>query len=96
VRESVARHANIVWRFAGEGPLKDAVVDAARAGRKFEYRGQLSQREVIEAYREADVFRLPSFAVHGWEELFGIALIEALGAMCRRDRCGLRTAVAAS
>ena len=40
------------------------------------------QKELVEEYQTADIFVLNSFKVDGWEELFGISLVEAMA-------CGL-------
>ena len=40
------------------------------------------QRELVREYQAADLFVLNSFKVDGWEELFGISLVEAMA-------CGL-------
>jgi len=41
--------------------------------------GQISdEKKLNEIYNKADLFVLPSFKYNGWEELFGIVLIEAM------------------
>jgi glycosyltransferase involved in cell wall biosynthesis len=65
--------------FVGDGPLAPQVSSAARANELVEYFGFVSDDDrLADIYASADVFTLPSYRVAGWEELFGIVVIEAL------------------
>ena len=72
----------IEWWFAGTGPLEADLAKEARAGVPIRHLGYLSREDLADAYRSSDVLVLPSVSRPGWEELFGIALIEAFA-------CGL-------
>ena len=67
----------IEWWFAGEGPLEQELAGAARSGVPIKLLGYLGRTELAEAYRRSDMLVLPSVSRPGWEELFGIAVIEA-------------------
>ena len=72
----------VTFRFVGDGPLADDVAAAARSDR-VEYAGYVSDDERLASlYATSDALALPSYAVPGWEELFGIVVIEAMA-------CGL-------
>lgn len=63
----------------GDGPEMRNVEDREGVVCK----GHLSdQKDLVREYQTADIFVLNSFKVEGWEELFGIALVEAMA-------CGL-------
>jgi len=69
--------------FVGDGPLAEDVSTLAEARESVEYFGYVADdQELADIYASADVFTLPSYRVEGWEELFGIVVIEALA-------CGL-------
>lgn len=63
----------VEFRVAGRGPLADEV----RGCEAVTYVGFLGTERLAAEYASADVFCLPSFRVPGWEELFGIVVIEA-------------------
>ena len=70
---------NVEYWFVGEGPLSNELLRLARSGYPIEYFGYVSDRSrLAEIYRSADIFVLPSRQSGKWEELFGIALIEAM------------------
>jgi glycosyltransferase involved in cell wall biosynthesis len=72
----------VTFRFVGDGPLADDVAAAAR-GDRIEYMGYVGDDERLASlYATSDALALPSYAVPGWEELFGIVVIEA-------QACGL-------
>lgn len=72
----------VIFRFVGDGPLADDVSAAAQSDR-VEYAGYVSDDERLASlYATSDAFALPSYAVPGWQELFGIVVIEAMA-------CGL-------
>jgi glycosyltransferase involved in cell wall biosynthesis len=65
--------------FVGEGPRSETVARLATDVDTVEYFGFVSETtRLANIYASADVFTLPSYRVEGWEELFGIVVIEAL------------------
>lgn len=62
----------------GDGPLGDEVREEAK-GANVTYRGFLDATELSTLLRVSDVLVMPSKRRPGWEELFGIAIIEAFG-----------------
>ena len=86
-RKGVAELINVItswdgpdtefW-FVGDGSLSDAVSELATSSNRVKYFGFVSDEQRLAAlYANADVFTLPSYRVDGWEELFGIVIIEA-------------------
>jgi glycosyltransferase involved in cell wall biosynthesis len=72
------RGPETTFRFVGDGPMASAV-EAAATEHPIEYTGYVGEeRRLASLYATADVLVLPSYAVDGWEELFGIVVIEAL------------------
>jgi glycosyltransferase involved in cell wall biosynthesis len=68
------------FRFVGDGPLAEEV-SAAAATNEVVYEGYVSDESRLAAlYAAADVLVLPSYEVKGWQELFGIVIIEAMAA----------------
>lgn len=63
----------VEFRVAGQGPLADDVRECGDVT----YVGFLDPDRLAAEYAAADVFCLPSYRVPGWEELFGIVVIEA-------------------
>ena len=70
-------HPDIEWWVAGRGPLEVELARAAGAGVPIKQLGYLNRRELASVYRSSDLLVLPSMSRPGWEELFGIVLIEA-------------------
>lgn len=69
--------------FVGDGPLKTQVSSLAASNERVEYFGYVADEDrLADLYASSDIFTLPSYRVEGWEELFGIVVIEALA-------CGL-------
>ena len=68
---------DVEWWFVGDGPMKKQVAAASAAGIGVLALGQMEADRLAETYRNADVLVLPSISRPGWEELFGIVLIEA-------------------
>ena len=67
----------VCFRFVGDGPLASVVREAATTD-CVDYEGYVgNEKRLASLYATSDVFVLPSFAVDGWEELFGIVVIEA-------------------
>jgi glycosyltransferase involved in cell wall biosynthesis len=67
------RDRGVDVRFAGAGPLASTVTETPGATRL----GFLDRETLAEEYAAADVVVLPSHRADGWEELFGIVVIEA-------------------
>jgi glycosyltransferase involved in cell wall biosynthesis len=78
----------------GDGDLRDEVVRLASVGR-VRYEGKVRDRTVLaNIYRNNDFLIVPSIRVSGWEELFGMVIIEALAAglvVISTDHIGPRT-----
>ena len=70
--------------FVGDGELAAHVKTAADQTSNIRYLGFLKGDALRQAYQQADVLMLPSQRTPGWEELFGIAIVEAFacGATC--------------
>lgn len=62
------------FRFAGEGPLASNINDCRGATAL----GYLDLDTLANEYARADLLALPSYRVDGWEELFGVVVVEAL------------------
>jgi glycosyltransferase involved in cell wall biosynthesis len=62
---------------AGSGVLRTLVEQAVTQG-QVEYRGTLKGSALAETYREMDFLLLPSLRTAGWEEAFGMVVIEAM------------------
>ena len=73
------KYPHLRLAIVGAGPLGANIRDR----RGIVCRGHVAdQEELVGAYRSADIFVLNSFKVEGWEELFGLSLVEAMA-------CGL-------
>jgi len=66
------------YEFKVAGPL----IDNISLPGSVEYLGVLSRKGVIEYLNSVDVLLVPSRKMRGWEELFGIVIIEALKLNC--------------
>lgn len=65
----------------GSGPGKDRVarlIDRLKLDAIVKFTDGLPYDRMIEAYRAADVFALPSIAADTWQEQFGMSLMEAM------------------
>lgn len=70
---------DVEFWFVGKGPLLNDISELADESNQVRYFGYVSDEQSLAAiYASADIFTLPSYRVDGWEELFGIVLIEAL------------------
>jgi glycosyltransferase involved in cell wall biosynthesis len=68
-------------QIVGEGPGRDRIerlISDTGVGGQCTFSGTYPYNEMPEVYRAADCFVLPSIAVPGWQEQFGMSLIEAL------------------
>lgn len=84
ILDTAISRPNIDWKFAGEGPLSVTVEAAAKKHAHIQNLGFLGGDDLSRAYQETHVLIQPSIRTPGWEELFGIAIIEAMacGATC--------------
>jgi glycosyltransferase involved in cell wall biosynthesis len=76
-REVSRNNINITWTFAGAGRLEASLKAAKDEGLPIRLLGHITGQKLLNAYQEADIFILPSYSIRGWEELFGISIIEA-------------------
>ena len=82
--------ARVVFWLAGDGPERDNIEAAVqRSGLQHRARclGRISEEELIELYRRAQLFIMPNIVVPGDMEGFGIVMLEA-------GACGLPTLAA--
>ncbi len=64
--------------FVGDGNLKKAIQTLAKQSNVRYFGYVTDQKRLAEIFRHADLLVLPSRRTEGWEELFGITLIEAM------------------
>ncbi|AWS77499.1 glycosyltransferase [Enterobacter hormaechei] len=63
----------------GKGTMLDEVIQKACECDNVKYKGFINnKKDIADLLRKSDILLLPSLRVPGWEELFGIALIEAM------------------
>ncbi len=68
---------NIPFVFVGNGSAVPLIQEYSLEN--VSYLGEIRDREKLaQLFRESSVFVLNSYAIHGWEELYGIVLLEAL------------------
>jgi len=80
--KKIKRHRkDIEFWFVGQGPLK-RYLNKLKKQLPIRYFDYIENMILPKVYQEADMLVLPSKRKRGWEELFGIVLIEALS-------CGL-------
>jgi len=80
----------VVFWLAGDGPERDnieAAIERAGLQRRVRRLGRISEAELIELYRRAQLFIMPNIVVPGDMEGFGIVMLEA-------GACGLPTLAA--
>ena len=71
--------AELEITFVGEGPHAQSVEDFSREFPLVKYVGPERDRErLAELYRSSHLLLLPSQKVEGWQELFGLVVIEAM------------------
>ncbi|GEA82058.1 glycosyltransferase [Cellulomonas uda] len=79
----------------GDGPLREACAEAASTDDRVRYLGRVRERAVLaRLMAEHDVLVLLSQRREGWEELFGIVIVEAIAAgmgVLTSDHIGPRT-----
>jgi glycosyltransferase involved in cell wall biosynthesis len=69
-----------VVQFVGQGP-QSHILNEYNGSVDVEYLGYIDDEDKLaELYASADIHVLPSYAHNGWEELFGIVIIEAMAA----------------
>lgn len=67
--------------FVGRGEERNTILELARKygiERNIILTGNIKYRDMKRFYRLADIFVLPSIPVEGWEEQFGMSLVEAM------------------
>ncbi|MRH41303.1 glycosyltransferase [Aquibacillus halophilus] len=72
---------DIDWWFVGEGDeeLKKQIRKLEAGQDNVKYFGSIKdQNKLAELYRSSQILLLPSYKTKGWEELFGIVIIEAM------------------
>ncbi|EHV2462731.1 TPA: glycosyltransferase family 4 protein, partial [Escherichia coli] len=79
----VGERPNIDFCFIGSGQEVSKIKELSYEFDNLEYAGYLKNKIEIADYLNAtDVLIMPSIKIDGWEELFGIALIEAMACGC--------------
>ena len=73
------KYPNLELSIVGEGPELRNMKDKNRISCK----GYVAEeKDLVKEYQSSDIFALNSFEIDGWQELFGMALVEAMA-------CGL-------
>ena len=76
--ELAGQYSDIHVGIVGDGPLAQDVVRATKEHSNLTYHGLVAQDELANVLDQYDCIILPSVATEGWEELFGMALIEGM------------------
>lgn len=67
------------FTFVGDGELLDVLVKQVGGYDNVKIKGRINDKmEIAKLMAKSDIFILPSRKVDGWEELFGISIIEAM------------------
>ncbi|HAW3856783.1 TPA: glycosyltransferase family 4 protein [Escherichia coli] len=75
----IENNNNVNFKIMGNGSYSRKITELSRSKTNVEYLGYLSDKKLIaEQLRQTDIILLPSIKINGWEELFGIALIESM------------------
>ncbi len=74
ILEVAKQFPEIQFTFIGKGPLEKSIKKVTNAN----CTGYLNREQTAKQLQQADAFILNSYKVPGWEELFGIAVIEAM------------------
>ncbi|MEC9697378.1 glycosyltransferase family 4 protein, partial [Escherichia marmotae] len=70
-------------KIAGKGHLEDDIVHASQNISVLSYMGYITSREELrDLMRQSHFFLLPSKKIKGWEELFGLVIVEAMSQGC--------------
>ncbi|MFV7531587.1 glycosyltransferase family 4 protein [Enterobacter mori] len=70
-------------KIAGKGNLESEILDATRKIPVLSYLGYIDSREHLrDLMRQSQFFLLPSKKIKGWEELFGLVIVEAMSQGC--------------
>ncbi|RFS29454.1 glycosyltransferase [Acinetobacter sp. SWAC5] len=65
--------------FVGGGELENYVLNEMKGKKNFNYLGYISNKDdVAKIFKNSHVLLLPSKKINGWEELFGLVIIEAM------------------
>lgn len=75
-KEKEFQNFNLVISSEG-GPLEKYVIREAKKNSNIKF-VRFDKEEVAQLYRDSDIFVLNSYKVPGWEELFGMVIIEAM------------------
>lgn len=67
------KHISVNWTLVGDGPLRQPVIDTISGAENFNFTGYLGYSELIEEYKNHDIYLLPSES-----EGLPISLIEAM------------------
>lgn len=74
---------NITISIVGKGDLAQQVINACTINPRLEYLGYISSRdELRKLFANNKFFLLPSKKIKGWEELFGLVIVEAMSQGC--------------
>ncbi|MCU2294635.1 glycosyltransferase family 4 protein [Enterobacter hormaechei subsp. steigerwaltii] len=81
MQSGVLQNSNI--KIAGKGNLENDVVTASKNISGLSYIGYITSREELKDHmRRSNFFLLPSKKIKGWEELFGLVIVEAMSQGC--------------
>ena len=81
MQSGLLKNANI--KIAGKGSLENEIIDASRDITGLSYLGYISSREQLrDLMKQSQFFLLPSKKIEGWEELFGLVIVEAMSQGC--------------
>lgn len=79
----VQNHPSIRFEFAGQGPIEDVIREKAKILPNLVFHGFVSDaQQLAKIFNRSQIILLPSLRTDTWEELFGIALVEAMACGC--------------
>ncbi|WP_191112961.1 glycosyltransferase family 4 protein [Acinetobacter lwoffii] len=83
--------------FVGRGELENYVLDEMTGKNNFKYLGYISNKDdIAKIFKNHHVLLLPSKKINGWEELFGLVIIEAMASgllVIASDHIGPRSVI---
>ncbi|HFL4818716.1 TPA: glycosyltransferase [Escherichia coli] len=81
VQSGLLKDSNI--KIAGKGYLEDDIVHASKRISGLLYMGYITSRDKLrDLMKQSQFFLLPSKKIKGWEELFGLVIVEAMSQGC--------------